>query len=346
MNLPSLPPEVDALWVSQPDNVRYLTGFSSPEDAKVLLTQGGATLYTDARYTVQAAEESRVPQHIARPAEALAHAAESLQNARAEGARVGFDPAHLTVQGLDTLREHFGEVVPLSGFVEGLRLRKSDEEVENIRAAQQLAEAALKEAEALLRPGVRELDVALAIEGYLRERGASAAFDTIVASGPRGAMPHGVASDRVMQEGELVTIDLGARLGGYCSDMTRTFALGAPTERMLEVYRAVLDAEEQAVAAVRPGITGRELDAVARDVLAGHGLAEYFAHSLGHGVGLAVHEGPGLNVRSDDVLEPGMIVTVEPGAYLPGEGGVRIEDLVLVTEDGYEVLSHFPKWQP
>ncbi|EYB67712.1 peptidase M24 [Deinococcus phoenicis] len=330
---------VDALWVSDPANVRAITGFSSGADGKVLVTADGATLYTDARYTVQAQEESRVPQVIARPPETYQDAAE-----RVKGQRVGFEAEHLTVAGLEVLRDHWdAALVPTRGLVEGVRLVKSPQEVQAIREAQALADRVFAEVRPMIRAGARELDVALALETGLRRAGAEVGFDVIVASGPRGAMPHGVASERVIEDGELVTVDFGARLRGYHSDMTRTVAVGTPSEELRRVYNAVLEAEEAAVAAIRPGVKAGELDELARGILERHGLAEAFAHSLGHGVGLNIHEGPGLRKGSEDVLAPGMVVTVEPGAYLPGVGGVRIEDLVLVTDTGYEVLSHSPK---
>ncbi|MDL2344698.1 Xaa-Pro peptidase family protein [Deinococcus sp. MIMF12] len=331
---------VDALWVSDPANVRAVSGFSSGKDGKVLVTPEGAVLYTDGRYTVQAGEESRIEQHIARPPETYQDAAE-----RVRGARVGFEAEHLTVAGLEALREHWGEadLVPTRGLVERLRLLKTPEEVEAIREAQALADRVFAGVRPMIRAGVRELDVALELETGLRRAGAEVGFNVIVASGPRGAMPHGVASERVIEEGDLVTVDFGARVRGYHSDMTRTVAVGRPSDEMRRVYGAVLEAEEAAVAAVKPGVRAADLDALARGILERHGLAEAFAHSLGHGVGLNIHEGPGLRAASEDVLAPGMVITVEPGAYLPGVGGVRIEDLVLVTQDGYEVLSHTPR---
>ncbi|QLG10739.1 aminopeptidase P family protein [Deinococcus sp. D7000] len=331
---------VDALWVSHPANVRALTGFTSPEDGKVLVTPDAATLYTDARYTVQAREESRVPQHIARPPETFQHASGDLK-----GKRVGFEADNLTVAGLEDLKQHWpeAELVPLRGVIQGLRQIKTPDELEAIRAAQALADQVFNEVRPLIVAGARELDIALEIEMRLRKAGATNAFDVIVASGPRGAMPHGHASERVIQDGELVTVDMGARLNGYNSDMTRTVAVGQPSDEMRRVYNAVLEAEEAAVKAVKPGVRAADLDKMARDILTRYGLGEAFAHSLGHGVGLEVHEGPGLRGTSEDVLQAGMVITIEPGAYLPDVGGVRIEDLLLVTEDGYEVLSHAPK---
>lgn len=331
---------VEALWVSDPANVRVLSGFTGGHDGKVLVTAEGATLYTDARYTVQAQEESSLPQFIARPPETYAHAAESLK-----GLRVGFEATHLTVAGLEDLQKAWPDsaLVPLRGVIQELRLVKDEDEIQAMRAAQDLADRVYSEVRPMIRAGVRELDVALAIEQKLREAGGSSAFEVIVASGPRGAMPHGVASERVIQDGDLVTVDMGAKLAGYNSDMTRTVAVGTPSAEMKRVYNAVLEAEEAAVKAVKAGVRAADLDKLARDILTRHGLGEAFAHSLGHGVGLEVHEGPGLRGTSEDVLQSGMVITIEPGAYLPNVGGVRIEDLVLVTEDGYEVLSHAPK---
>ncbi len=335
---------VDALWVSRPENIRYLSGFASGEDAKLLALPDAATLYTDARYTVQAEEQSRSPAHIARPPATLEHAASTVA-----GLRVGFEADHLTVSGLESLRQHWqtGErpatLVSTQGLVEGLRLIKTPDEVAEIRAAQRIADAAFAAVRPSIVPGVREDHIAAQLEAFMRGLGATSAFDITVASGPRGAMPHGTASERVIGDDELVTVDFGATVNGYHSDMTRTVATGNPSEELRRLYRAVLEAEAAAVKAIRPGAKCSDLDRLARDVLTQHGLGEYFAHSLGHGVGLAVHEGPGLRAASSEVLEAGMVVTAEPGVYLPGVGGVRIEDLVLVTQDGYEVLSRSPK---
>ncbi|THF88344.1 aminopeptidase P family protein [Deinococcus sp. KSM4-11] len=331
---------VDALWISDPSNVRAITGFTSGKDGKVLVTPDGATLYTDARYTVQAAGESSVPQFIARPPDTYLHAAPALK-----GLRVGFEADHLTVVLLDDLRDHWPDstLVPVRGLVQGFRLRKDERELDAIREAQRIADAAFTQVRPLIRPGVTELEIALELELAMRRAGAQSAFEIIVASGPNGAKPHGVASSRVIGHNELVTVDMGAQVNGYHSDMTRTVAVGDPSAELRRLYRAVLEAEEAAVAAVGPGVRAADLDHLARDLLTGHGLGVYFAHSLGHGVGLDVHEGPGLRGTSEDVLEPGMVITIEPGVYIPEVGGVRIEDLVLVTETGHEVLSQSEK---
>ncbi len=331
------PLELDALYITRPENVRYLTGFPHPEDAQVLITPEGAFLLTDPRYP-EAERESQIPAKVLRREEREA----LFQSLRG---RVGFEAEHLPYAALERLRELSPvEWVPTKGVIERLRLKKTPEEVARIRQAQALAEKALEHALDLLKPGVEEREVALEIEFFLRKAGAEgAAFPPIVASGVRGALPHAGASEKRLEAGELVTLDLGAKVAGYHSDMTRTVALGKPSSEMRRVHQAVLSALEVALENLRPGRTGKEVDALAREELKRHGLDRYFVHSLGHGVGLAVHEGPSLSPYTEEVLEPGMVVTVEPGVYLPGVGGVRIEELVLLTEDGIELLSRFPR---
>lgn len=329
--------DANALLVTGSANVRYLSGFTSPEDALVLVTDRDAILITDARYATQAPDESALPVEIVRDASALVAQ-------RVRDRRLAIEAEHLTIARLGKLRSKLdADPVETIGIVEGLRRVKSRAEIALVREATRITDEALVQVAPLVRVGARESDIAFELERAFRERGASSAFPIIVASGVRGALPHGEASDRIIEQRELVTIDLGARYRGYCADMTRTLFVGEPSERMRGVYAAVLEAQQQALATVRPGITGKELDAVARKVLERRGFGEAFVHSLGHGVGIDVHEAPTLSPRSDDVLEPGMLVTIEPGAYLPGVGGVRIEDLVLVTSDGCETLSKSPK---
>lgn len=331
---------LDALYVTRPENVRYLSGFPHPEDAQVLLSGEGPLLLTDPRYP-EAEAESRIPARVLRREEKEA----LLKGLRG---RVGFEAEHLPYAALERLRELSpAEWVPTKGAVERLRLRKTPEEVDLIRKAQALAEEALAHALGFLRPGVEEREVALELEFFLRRRGAEGvAFPPIVASGPRGALPHAGASEKPLQAGELVTLDLGARLKGYHSDMTRTFVLGRVDGTLRRAFDATLAALERALEALGPGVSAKGVDALAREELKRWDLDRYFVHSLGHGVGLAVHEGPGLSPYSEDTLEAGMVVTVEPGVYLPGVGGVRIEELVLITPTGIELLSRFPRgWQ-
>lgn len=332
----------DALWVSQPENVRYLSGFASPEDAKLLILPDQALLYTDARYTLQAAQEASLPVFIARPPATLQHAALLVA-----GLKVGFEAQHLTVAGLGELQQHWqAELVALSGVTENVRLIKSEAEVELIAQAQAIADAAFAEILPQIKAGAREQDLALALESAMRRLGADGpAFETIVAGGVRGALPHGRASSKRLAEGELVTLDFGARLGGYHSDMTRTLAVGRVSQSQHRMYGAVLEAEAAALAAIKPGVRTADLDALAREVLARYDLADAFVHSLGHGVGLNIHEGPGLRATSEEVLQAGMVITIEPGVYIEHLGGVRIEDLVVVTPDGARVLSRSPKEQ-
>jgi len=329
---------VDALYVTHPANVRYLTGFSSPKDASVLVLPDRAVMFTDGRYTAQAAEEALVPYEIT--SEVDSRIAEL-----AHGLRVGVEAEHLTLQRHARLKERLGaDPVAIEGLIAKQRVVKRPDEFELLREAARITDAAFAAVLEFIREGVTEAEVALELERSMRLAGADGpGFDTIVASGVRGAMPHGTASTKRIGRGELVTLDFGAAFRGYHADMTRTVAVGevGPEERRM--YDAVLEAQQLAVAAIAPGKNGREVDSVARDALARHGLAEAFAHSLGHGTGLEIHEGPRLSQRSDDVLKPGMIVTVEPGVYVPGFTGLRIEDLVLVTETGHEVLSRSPK---
>ncbi len=228
--------------------------------------------------------------------------------------------------------------------METLRLVKDAGEIALIQNAITVAEAAMAQVKPLLRPGTREQDFALELEFAMRKRGASgAAFDTIVASGTNGAHPHHHAGPRPFVSGDFVTIDWGATVSGYNSDLTRTFAIEAVTEKQHEVYAVVLEAQRRAIAAIQPGKTGKEIDAVARDYISEQGYGEAFGHSLGHSLGRSVHDGPGFSVRSDTlILAPGMVMTVEPGIYLEGWGGLRIEEDVLVTEDGCAVLTHLP----
>jgi Xaa-Pro aminopeptidase len=261
--------------------------------------------------------------------------------------RLGFDDEHVSVKQharLQGLVHENVELVAAGGVVEALRMVKDADEVERIRAAALLADAALERVLGRGLAGRTERDVAVDIETELRRMGAEgASFAPIVASGAHGALPHAVPRDVEIPEGVLVTIDWGAQLDGYASDCTRTYATGAITDADRDVYELVQRAQAAGLAAVRPGPTGKEVDAVAREIIDGAGHAEHFGHGLGHGVGLEVHEGPRLSRQGETPLAPGQVVTVEPGVYVPGSVGVRIEDLVVVTEDGHDVLSTLPK---
>jgi Xaa-Pro aminopeptidase len=329
---------VAALLVTEPANVRYLSGFTTPSDGRVLLTGQGEWLITDARYQAQAAEESRLPVELRR--DWLPWVSDKVGDGR-----LGVEAESLSVAHFQDLSERLPDrVIPLRNVFRERRMIKDYRELASLRRAAKLTDDAFAHILGFLRPGVSEVEVALELERYMRAQGAEAkSFDIVVASGGRSAMPHGVASAKPLERGDLVTLDFGAQVDGYHADMTRAVAVGEINDELRGMYHAVLEAEQAALEAAAPGVAGSELDALARRVLARHGMEALFAHSLGHGVGLQIHEGPKLSLDSSDVLAPGMTVTIEPGVYRPGFGGVRIEDLVLITPDGSEPLSLAPK---
>lgn len=334
---------VDALLVTQPENRRYLSGFTGSA-GWLIISPGSAVLMTDSRYYEQVGREAPdwgLARITGTPYPVLA---EQLQAIGVR--RLGFESQHVTVDQLETLKRELPDVewVPLKDTVEPLRAVKDEGEIAAARRAVALTDQALAHALSVARPGMTERQVAWEIESYMRTHGAAAvSFEPIVAAGPNGALPHARPSDRPIQAGEPIVIDIGCVVDGYCSDLTRTVSLGRPSERVLEVWDIVLRAQLAAEAVMRAGLPGSQADAAARDVIVAAGYGDQFGHGLGHGVGLVVHEKPGAGRLSTDVLAAGNLVTVEPGIYLPGEFGVRIEDLVLVREDGIEVLSAAPK---
>jgi Xaa-Pro aminopeptidase len=348
---------VDWLIVSAPLNLRWLTGFTGSNGVALCPADPGhnpAVLLTDFRYIEQVAAQAPSAWQIEIASNDLLGAglAEHFPVPDSGGdsfGTVGYDDKHLTVAQLAALETAFdgrATFEPLSGSVEALRLIKSDAEVEKIRAAAQLADAAMVE---LLDGGLigrSELEVALILESAMRRLGAQElSFPPIVAAGAHGALPHAEPREVAIEQGQMVTIDWGAKLDGYCSDCTRTYFTGEVDEEHTRIYDVVLEAQIAAAAAVKPGPTGREVDLVARSIIEEHGYGDNFGHGLGHGVGLDVHEAPRLSRHGDAALEAGMIVTVEPGIYVAGQCGVRIEDLLLVTADGSEALNGLPKEQ-
>jgi Xaa-Pro aminopeptidase len=329
---------VDSLLVTDPANVRYLSGFTTPNDGRVLVTPERAWLITDARYEAQAAQESRLDNEIRR--DWLPWVAD-----RAATGRLGVEADALTLAQFEDLCSRLaGTPVPLRELLRDRRMVKQAHEITSLRRAARITDDAFTHVLGFIRAGISEAEVALELERFMRVGGAEGkSFDIVVASGVRSAMPHGVASAKRLEPGDLVTLDFGATVDGYHADMTRAVAIGEIDEDLRAMYDAVLEAQQVSLAAVAPGVTGSELDRLAHTVLARHGLEQYFAHSLGHGVGLQIHEGPKLSKDSHDTLVPGMTVTVEPGVYVPGRGGVRIEDLALVTHQGHERLSLSPK---
>ncbi len=339
----------EAMLVTELADVRYLTGFTG-SNAALLLRGGRAVMFTDGRYTTQAAAEVEGAKVVIAEKSALAAACAL---AVEQGVmRCGFDSARTTVAGLAAMREALPAklrkswFVATTGLVAGLREVKDEIEQDRMREAAALCCRLFDQVLEHVVPGATEMEVALALEYMARLEGAERmSFETIVAGGKRSALPHGRATTAKLPRRGFVTLDFGVVLGGYCSDMTRTVHMGAarrgaagqPGER--EVYEAVLEAQEAGVQAVRAGVTAEAVDEAARGVLRARGLDEFFTHSTGHGVGVEIHEGPRLGKNQTQVLKAGMIVTIEPGIYLPGRFGVRIEDTVLVTATGCEVLT-------
>ena len=331
---------LSALYVSDLTNVRYLTGFAGTNGA-CLVGPELRVFLTDFRYNERADRE--VGEGWERPQaqrELLPQIAVRLAG------RAGYEDAKLSVRQLRKLTEAVGdgaELMPAGDLVERLRAVKDEGEVASIAAAAELTDEVYRWAIGRGLAGRSERDVARACEARIRELGAEPSFPPIVAAGANGALPHADPGDREIGEGELVVFDMGAELGGYCSDCTRTFATGDPGAEASEVYELVRDAQEAALEALRPGLSGKEADGVARERIEAAGHGERFGHGLGHGVGMEVHEAPRLAASSEDEVGAGNVVTVEPGVYLPGKLGVRIEDLVVVGEDGNRVLSGLDK---
>lgn len=333
---------LDSLWVSNLPNIRYLSGFTG-STAKVLITEKQAFLIVDFRYVTQAElESSHMTILKVGGSDYLTAYRDAIKN---NGAlRLGFEASDVSFADFDELsRDTQVDWLATSGIVEELRKIKDADEARRMKRACKITSDALTETLAMIRPGMTELDVLAELEYRMRKAGGGIpAFDTIVASGVRSSMPHAHPTDKVIQDGDYVTIDCGSTFEGYCADTTRTIVVGNPDDRQKEIWNAVREAMERGIAAVRPGVSCKSVDAVARDYLASLGFAEYFGHGLGHGVGIEVHEEPRLNTRCEDILQPGMMVTVEPGVYIPEWGGVRLEQLVMVTENGAEVFTDAP----
>lgn len=340
---------LERVLITSPEHVRYLSGFRG-SSAWLVVGGGEQVLLTDFRYRDQAVEEaSGWTVHVAR--DGLSGAMRELAKQWGNG-RIGFESAHLSVREYAAL-----SAVPADGepplvlewreterLVESLMVVKDEGEVEEIQRAAKITDRVFAEILTLVRPGVTERGIAAELEYRARRLGADRmAFPPIIASGPNAALPHAQPTDREVVEGDMVILDFGASHAGYASDMARTVAVGHISDRLREVYDIVAEAQQAALDAVRPGITAAALDNVARSRIADRGHGEAFGHALGHGLGLRIHDAPSISWRSQDTLAPGMVFTIEPGVYLPGWGGVRIEDLVVVTGDGKKVLSAAPK---
>ncbi len=336
--------KIDALLVTSPANWYYLTGFTG-ESGALVLSRKGTTLITDGRFTVQGREETSGVRILQQKGSLFGSVGQFLRDSRAR--RVGFDPTQVTVGQLQSLRKATGALVrwvPAAGKVECLRMRKDASELAQMRRAAILAGEVVQSAIGLLNPGIREFEVAAEIEYQMRKRGASGpAFDTIVAFGERAALPHALPTAKRLRKNELVVLDLGVILGHYCSDITRTVYVGRAPKRIRFWYQAVLEAQRAAIAAAKSGAACGDVDGAARQVLAGYHLDHLFVHSTGHGLGLEVHEDPRVARGQKRRLEPGNVITIEPGVYSAGIGGIRIEDDVAVHADRTEVLTRAPR---
>ncbi|WP_239613834.1 M24 family metallopeptidase [Cohnella mopanensis] len=335
--------EGDALLVTHPINRRYLTGFTGSSGV-VLITANHAALVTDFRYKEQAPKEAQGFQIVEHGSSLYATVSDLLKQ---------WNVGELLIEEQDVTYANYRiiekalspvKLITSDGIVEKLRMLKDEDELAIMQEAADLADRAFEHILGYIKPGVTEKSIALELEVFMRSQGAtSSSFDTIVASGERSALPHGVASDRVIGRDEFVKLDYGAYYNGYCSDITRTVVVGKPSDKHREIYEIVKEAQQFALDHLVPGMTGKEGDALTRDIITRYGYGEYFGHGTGHGLGMEIHESPRLSLTGDVVLAPGMTVTVEPGIYLPGFGGVRIEDDIVITENGIRILTKSPK---
>lgn len=335
--------ELDGFLITSPYNLRYLTNFTGTTGLAVI-TLDKAFFVTDFRYTEQAAAQAQGYEIVKNIGPIFDEVAKICQTEEINA--LAFEESYISFSEYSLLEELIEEsvLVPVSAMIESLREVKDAQEIAIIEQACHIADQGFAHVLKMIRPGMTEIEVANQLDFFMRSLGAtSVSFDTIVASGIRSAMPHGVASNKVIEQGDLITLDFGCYYNGYVSDMTRTFAIGDPGEKLKEIYQIVLDAQLKVLAAAKPGMTGIELDAVARDHIASFGYGEAFGHSTGHGIGLEIHEGPNVSFRADKAFVLGNVITDEPGIYLPGIGGVRIEDDLLITENGNKVLTHSPK---
>lgn len=334
--------DVDGFLITSIYNRRYMTNFTGTAGV-VLISLKEAKFITDFRYVEQASKQAKGYEIIQHKGTLIEEIGKQVRDMNIE--KLGFEQEYVTFASYKQYEKAVNaQLIPVSGIIENLRLIKTPSEIKILKEAADIADRAFTHILDFIRPGITELDVSNELEFFMRKEGASSSsFDTIVASGTRSALPHGVATDKMIETGDLVTLDYGAYYKGYVSDITRTVAVGKPSEELEKIYDIVLEAQLSGMAGIKSGMTGKQADALTRNVIVEKGYGEYFGHSTGHGIGLEVHEGPALSIRSDLILQPGMAVTVEPGIYLPGVGGVRIEDDTIITIDGNEALTHSKK---
>ncbi|WP_411844336.1 M24 family metallopeptidase [Salinicoccus sp. HZC-1] len=331
---------LDAVLIMSDYNRRYLTGFTGSSGA-VVMTKDNRYLISDFRYKAQGREQAKDFEFVLQDKGLLDFIMEFLESKSCES--VGFEGEHVNFNTFDRLDSTF-DLVPLTGEIEKIRMYKTADEVDLIKRACNIADEAYEYILKYIKPGMSELEVRNEVENYMRKLGAEgSSFDMIVASGYRGALPHGTASEKIIESGEMVTLDFGAYYQGYASDITRSFGVGSVSDEMEKIHDIVLKSQLKSLDEIKPGMTGEEADKIARGIIEENGYGVNFGHSLGHGLGLEVHEMPALSKSSNVKLASDMVVTVEPGIYVDDLGGVRIEDDCLVTENGLEKLSHSSK---
>ncbi|MGE7944691.1 M24 family metallopeptidase [Lysinibacillus xylanilyticus] len=333
----------DVLIITSHQNRRYLTGFTGSAGT-VVITPTQALLLVDFRYTQQATNQSKEFDVREIDRSRLYETIQEILDTESIQT-VGFEQQHVTYEVYQLMSSKLTATLkPLSNIVENLRMIKTPEEIELIKKAAWISDEAFKYILTFIKPGVSEIDIANELEFHMRKNGATgAAFDIIIASGHRSALPHGVASDKIIEEGDMLTLDFGAYYQGYRSDMTRTIAVGEPPGKLKEIYQIVHDSLQIALSSMKAGITGKEADSFSRDFIKAKGYGKNYGHGSGHGIGLDIHENIFMSTVCEDILEENMVLTVEPGIYIPDFGGVRIEDDVIVTKNGVEVITYSPK---
>jgi Xaa-Pro aminopeptidase len=336
---------LDGFLVTRFENKRYLTNFSG-STSWVIVTQSKCLILVDGRYTVQAEEESPSLIERVQISDYLDGFPKELPSVlhQLKIKRLGIEAHQMTLLESRRIEEEAGGIILVSttGWIEGLRIKKTEDEIQKLKAAISTAEEAYQKGIEAVQSGVEEIMIAHEILSFLSRKGLKTAFDTIAASGERSAMPHGRPTNRKIQMGDIVVIDMGAVWEGYYSDITRTVCLGKPSDEAKNIFALLQKAQEAAYKAIRPGVIAKDVDWAARKVIQDAGFGDYFSHGLGHGIGLEVHEAPSIRKTGDQVLEAGMVITVEPGVYIPGKFGMRLEDDVLVTESGCQVLTSLP----
>ncbi|PFD71479.1 M24 family metallopeptidase [Bacillus cereus] len=329
---------IDGLLITKKENRQYATGFTGSAGV-VLISADTAVFITDFRYVDQAKSQIKDAEIIMHKGNLEKEIANQVSKLNIQ--KLGIEENNMTLQQYKNLQKYVhAEMVQVCEIIENIRIIKDTPEIETMKTAANIADEAFHHVLTFLKPGLSENDVRDELEFFMRKKGAtSSSFQIIVASGVRSSLPHGVASSKIIERGDIVTLDFGALYEGYCSDITRTVAIGEPSEEFKKIYNVVLEALKRGTEAIKPGETAKSIDDITRDYITEHGYGQYFGHSTGHGLGLEIHEPLRLSQESKATLEEGMVVTVEPGIYIPNWGGCRIEDDIVITKDGYEVIT-------